>query len=575
MVRHETSLRRRLMTLLLTITIPLAALLIAGNLYSVNLFNDKIAESNRRTLDFSVDLLESELEAVDQTLSGLIAGSADFITLSSGTGQLQAHLSSLALLDRVKSLSPAHPSVGAFFVYSKPSAAERDTFLKEYSFEEKRSIRAFVREAVAEDQITYAMRWRSVEIGGQYYLFRFFGGRGTYIAAMFPLDTYLNQHEWQIDGTAVPLFSDQMNQPLTQRAWIEENEIRLDGDQSNYFITGDRQRYLSVGRDIANTDARLIFLISDVGFFAFLNMTQITMLILSFSVVILLPLLIYWANRLIILPIANLTGTMTRIRRGDLEAQVSTEGQVREFREMGETFNQMMTEIKSLRIESYEHEIDTQKAQLRYLQLQIRPHFFLNCLKSIYAFAQQKEYDKLQKMILSFSRHIRYIFKDNFDFVPLGLELDHVRNYIDIQAISAVHPPILRIRAEESLLKLPIPPLLVQTFVENAVKHETDPDKSLEIDVDVQLLRTETSRYVNIIVSDNGHGFPTEVLEEINLPSDSVYEEHHVGLNNVKQRLQLIYEGDVQFAFYNNNGSVSDIIIPIDEANVSMKGGRS
>ena len=179
---------------------------------------------------------------------------------------------------------------------------------------------------------------------------------------------------------------------------------------------------------------------------------------------------------------------MEHIRAGDLGAKAEGKTNIREFNEVNETFNTMMTQIKDLKIESYEHEIETQKAELRYMQLQIRPHFFLNCLKSLYALAEAGKYDRIQKMILEISKHIRYIFTDTF---------------------------------------------------------------------------------ADLTVTDNGGGFPEDVIAEINEPDSPLYAQNHVGINNVKKRLQLIYGDRALYAFFNRDmgermGSVSEILIPID-----------
>lgn len=54
---------------------------------------------------------------------------------------------------------------------------------------------------------------------------------------------------------------------------------------------------------------------------------------------------------------------MEHIRAGNLEAKAEGKTNIREFNEVNETFNTMMTQIKDLKIESYEHEIETQKAE--------------------------------------------------------------------------------------------------------------------------------------------------------------------------------------------------------------------
>ena len=53
------------------------------------------------------------------------------------------------------------------------------------------------------------------------------------------------------------------------------------------------------------------------------------------------------------------------------------------------------------------------------------------------------------------------------------------------------------------------------------------------------------------------------MLDEINHISDIIYTGHHVGLNNVRHRLRLLYGDQVMLAFYNSNpGSVSEVLIP-------------
>lgn len=563
-MKNNRSFKKQLFTILLCIMIPLCALLLINSLYSVGVFNEKIAESNQRTVQFCADQIQRELTAVDETLTGVVAGNSDFMTLSGGTSGLQAHLSSFMLIEQLKTVMPAYPNVHAFFIYSIPSNTQRDYFANGYTYADKQTIRTFVKNTVADGSITYAMKWKYAEVDGRYYLFRFFGGRGTCIAAMIPLDSLLQVGDWRIDTKTVAAFTAPDGMPLTQQAFIEDHKIALDGDFDSYFLSGSREKFMVIGETIRNTDCRLVFLLSGVGYLDALNPVQLLLLGLSFLTVLLIPALITWVNHTIIVPLQAITKTMREIQGGNLDAQVETEGHVEEFRQMGDTFNTMIGQIKSLRITTYEHQIESQKAQLKYLQLQIRPHFFLNCLKSIYAFAQQKQYQKLQKLILRFSNHIRYIFQDCMEFVPLERELNHVRNYMEIQGISAVHPPVCIIHADPTLLQLPIPPLLIQTFVENSVKHETNPDKALEVTVEVKSLDPDGCGNASIVISDNGSGFPEKILSEINQSDGSVYAHHHVGLNNVKKRLALIYGDRARIAFYNSEkGSVSDIVLPV------------
>ena len=61
-VKKEVSFRRKLMTAVLSVTLPLIALLLFSNLYSTQAFNRKIADSNMRTMDYRVGRMEEQLE---------------------------------------------------------------------------------------------------------------------------------------------------------------------------------------------------------------------------------------------------------------------------------------------------------------------------------------------------------------------------------------------------------------------------------------------------------------------------------------------------------------------------------
>lgn len=566
MQKKEVSFQRKLMTTVLCLTIPLIVLLFVSNLYSIQVFNGKIADSNLRTMDYRAENIEENLNAADDLLTGVMAASEDFRTLQSGASQLQAHLASHTLYNQLKTAMSAYEDIGALFIYSAASHAERDMFTSDFDYAQKTAIRDFVRAAVEDNTYSYAMQWRLAEIAGDAYLFRFYGGRGTYLVAMVPLERLSDTSKLRLENEAVVLFANKQNEPVTARNFIEENGIDLNGDYTRYFISGNSDtRYMIVGRDIAETDCRMILAISKTGYLGALNGVQLLLFAVSVLALVLIPILQYQLTRSIAQPVEALRSTMEQIRSGELDAKAQGETNIREIRQVNETFNTMMTQIKDLKIESYEHEIETQKAQLRYLQLQIRPHFFLNCLKSLYALAEAGKYDRIQKMILAFSKHIRYIFTDSMDFVPLSRELDHIRNYIEMQGDSSQHAPVCRIDADPRLLELPIPPLSLQTFVENSVKHDYSPDHPLEIDIRASILRSGCDTFADLTVADNGSGFPENVIQEINDPDAPLYAQHHVGINNIKKRMSLMYGDTVLYAFFNRDvGSVSEIFIPID-----------
>ena len=83
-----------------------------------------------------------------------------------------------------------------------------------------------------------------------------------------------------------------------------------------------------------------------------------------------------------------LVSTMDRIGRGELSVRSSVDYRNAEFTQVNETFNRMIDQITQLKIDGYEKELEARRNEMTALKLQIRPHFVLNCLKSVYAWCR-------------------------------------------------------------------------------------------------------------------------------------------------------------------------------------------
>ena len=108
-------------------------------------------------------------------------------------------------------------------------------------------------------------------------------------------------------------------------------------------------------------------------------------------------------------PMTALVSTMDRIGRGELSVRSSVDYRNAEFTQVNETFNRMIDQITQLKIDGYEKELEARRNEMTALKLQIRPHFVLNCLKSVYAMVQTGSREDAQYLILLLSRYLRYI----------------------------------------------------------------------------------------------------------------------------------------------------------------------
>ncbi|RKN84949.1 sensor histidine kinase [Paenibacillus ginsengarvi] len=528
---------------LLLITLPLIGLLSAYNIYSYYTFNAKFVESNQQSLALYARNMQIDLNTLDTFLTHLVINNDNFRLLNAPVSPLQAHLASHEIMIQLTAALNSYKAADAFFIYSTMNGTYRDIFAEGYSYEGKEAIRSLMRELAESRKNFYYGGWVTYEVQGKSYLFRLLGKDGTYAAVMVDF-----AHMYTLDlvheGVEV-VYATQDRVALTNRQFVVEQRL----------WTNDH--YTVVGAPIANSEIQLIFAVPKPGVFKGGFAILFT---LSLATVLLVLIRLVLLNRSVLMPWQRL---VLRIGKGFGPQQLE-DYRIEEFRQVDAAFTQMTNEIQQLKIEAYEQQIRRQKAELQHLQLQIRPHFYLNCLKSLYGMAQQQSFERMQMMILAISNHLRYNFKDNLQLVSFRQEMEHVQNYMHIQHIAHHIPPLCEWQVDPALLDFPLPPLSIQTFVENSVKYATKPQVQLQIRIKAVLLESDDGNYADITIQDNGSGFDPSILEELNCGDSTMYTDIHVGLSNLRHRLSMLYGDKAWLAFMNQEeGAAAEMILPI------------
>lgn len=164
-------------------------------------------------------------------------------------------------------------------------------------------------------------------------------------------------------------------------------------------------------------------------------------------------------------------------------------------------------------------------AQLQLLKAQLHPHFLFNTLNNIYSFALERS-SKTPQMVLKLSSLLSYMLYDcKADEVLLEKEVDVMKNYIDLEKERYGDKLDISVNIRGDIQDKYITPLLILPFLENAFKHGTSE----------QLEKPWMS--VDIAVKD--HMLQCKVVNSKNewVP----FSENGVGIQNLKQRLQLLY----------------------------------
>lgn len=311
------------------------------------------------------------------------------------------------------------------------------------------------------------------------------------------------------------------------------------------------------------TTIQLAEVIPKSEIFNFLPFVQRYFLQFSISLAFLLPVFLWLMKRLVIDPLQRITKAMRQIRKGNMAYRIPINRASNEFQIVNHTFNEMMDEVKDLKISMYEEQIKLQKSQLRNLQMQIKPHFLINSLNMIQNLIDNEKLASAKQMIFFSVRYFRYMTKADENFVVLNDEIMHISNYLEIQKIRYKERFTYNIDINKLIEDMLIPPLLIQNFVENSIKYAIEMSKLLHISITVEYLEMDYYPYAKITVSDTGVGYPPGILSQLNAGEKIAgLMGDHIGIFNSVQRIKVLYGQNASWRFYNQQGANAELIIP-------------
>ena len=200
-------------------------------------------------------------------------------------------------------------------------------------------------------------------------------------------------------------------------------------------------------------------------------------------------------------------------------------------------------------IEAIEREKEAERLKADALKEQIKPHFVFNCLTSIQS-AYKEDTDKGEKMITMFSKHLRNnLQSSSYGLVPFETELSNILNYVKLENARKEREIDLLLDLEETNFSLP--PLSLEPFIENAVKHSQIEAKE---DGYIELSTHRDERHIIITVVDNGVGFDAKKISASS-----------IGLSNAKERLALILGAKTRIESEIGKGTKIRISIPFSK----------
>ncbi|WP_189628834.1 sensor histidine kinase [Roseivirga thermotolerans] len=187
-------------------------------------------------------------------------------------------------------------------------------------------------------------------------------------------------------------------------------------------------------------------------------------------------------------------------------------------------------------------ELRHKDSSLSQLKSQINPHFLFNSLNSLYGLALEESSPKTSTGIQKLSEMMRFMLRENVeDTIEISREFEYVENYIELQKLRVDGNEKVRLEYEiDTACEGKITPMLIIPFIENAFKHGVSAHHNSWIEI--KLSCSKEAIHLNVKNSNHKKLKSTE-------------EESGIGLENVRQRLAMLYPGKHLFQLFENEES--------------------
>lgn len=535
------SIAFKLLSLILFIIIPLALLLIYNNNLSRDILLEQVKSTHQNMLQSYISQMDTLLNSARTYVVNLSSFEGDPMTIANTQDESRIQYAKARIFQELAKELPTNHLITGYFLYViKPDADP--VYISRTSESRNAPLYNHLEDYIAGciEKEAPDSEWHLHTFNGQECLLLIAGGMdGIYSGAFVSLQ---DESEHIKSDNQIVFLS-------------EDTAAEYSGSLSSNMILVSCASETSdlVLAEVFSRDA----ILSTLPF-----MQKYTLLVTTF-LILMIVLLIVLLQHIATKPLLLLAATMFRIRQGDIEYRAPKKHLSTEISIVYNTFNSMMEDIRNLKIDIYEEQLKNQKVQLSNLQMQIKPHFLINSLNSVYNLIETRQYPIALKMIQHAIAYFRYMIQADENLIPLQVEIDHVRAYLEIQSIRYHNRCTCSIQIDPMISDMLIPPVLIQNCVENSLKYAFSMTEPLNISITVSSFEQDYFPYGKISISDTGAGYPPDQLDGLNA-GEAIQKEDgaHIGIQNTIARLKLLFGEKAAWKFYNDNGAVAEFTLP-------------
>lgn len=571
--KRQTSLRNYISGIFILMGIVILVVMISNNVLSIKIMERQIKESNQIMLETYLNQIEMTFEDVESWMVSQSAVMSEFLKIERPKTQLERMLSIVEVEKNFTTAIYSYQCLDGLFFYYPQEQIFFQSVKKGITAGQQRGLKKYIEGNVEKNENIYH-KWIMTEVDGEFLLMQLMQIDKVIIGAFSNAETITGNLKLQSEGQLkeiILLNSD--NAPQIQMSQEQKKELLEGIEEQRDKIQLEQEDYMPIIASNEDGTIKLCGLLAYSEIFKTLNYMQYIFYGIYIVLAVVTLLVIMLISRNLSRPMRQLIGAMQKLRKGDFSVRIEGE-QYQEFKEVALTFEEMTKDIERLKLDVYNEIIDKQKINLQYLQQQIKPHFYINCLNIIQALNRRNQTEELNKLIYVLSDYLRYSLTDA-TMVLLEKEIEHVDNYMYLQILRYSEEISYIREIQDEAMQAMIPTMLIQTFVENAVKHAYIPGESLTIKVTGKL---EEDNRILLRIEDSGEGFTEEVSERLNRMEELSAHGKRIGIYNCLQRLKIIYKEDFEAEFFNKEegGACVEIRLPSEgeEKNERVVSGR-
>lgn len=532
--KKRTSISFRIILIIVVLIFPMNIYMLYSAKRSQEIIIEHTVTSMKNIANLYVSELESRVKSINNFISYLEQRDPNFSEVCKAEQRDYYYIAGLGLRAAMEEHMSTYNDADAYFFYSENM---QHGMLVETSDElDKTQLEEML---FPTEDFLHKGRWDIFTKQNTKWLVHVNYWKNTYIGAGIQLDSVENFIQENMENTTI-------------KAYIDKEEKAEVSDD-----------VLSVTKQCAHQNVFLHMQVDRREVIKNLPFVQRLGYRIAIITLIIIPIMILVIRHLVLKPLSTLNHALNRLKT-DSSTRIQGIASTEDFDYVYRSFNTMADEIVELKIDNYENQLERNKAELRNLQLQVKPHFLFNSLNLMYNLIQMEEYKSVQTMLLYFSDYFRYINVGERDFSLFQEEYELIVKYLEVSQIRYADIIDAKYEIDDDVKQIQIPQLLIHNFVENVIKHGIALTRKNHILLKAYI---EGSTAV-FVIQDDGIGMPKEQAENIN---KGIFEYAdgavHLGLQNSYRRLQNYYgdQAGMHIESDTGKGTCVTIRIPIGE----------